>query len=141
MDRCNLSGSLLMRAAPLTRDPLHPLLPKQAGSASVVLEEKNAASMKPEASEIERRLVALATQAATVAVQGKIDAVLSLNAKTLKLLVQKGLISEEELETFVSEYELVAAAISKLSPEVGKDTLDLAIKLRHSLSKSSDRIS
>lgn len=99
------------------------------------------APMSPETLEIERRLVALATEAATAAIQGKIDAVLVLNARTLNLLVKKGLITEGELETFVSEYEMIAAAISKLSPELGQDTLDIALKLRHSLSRSPGHIS
>jgi hypothetical protein len=66
-------------------------------------------------------------------VDAKSAATLTVQVKMLGLLNEKGLLSNEDIESFIRDIELNAVTISKVAPETGKELADMALNLRNAL--------
>ncbi|MGC9420104.1 MAG: hypothetical protein ACP5EN_14165 [Rhodovulum sp.] len=92
----------------------------------------------PESRQGEKKTVALAEEAAERKSSAQRDIGILLQIRLLELLQRKGIVSSQDLEVFVSDFESNIQPLSRSSPERGYAAADAAELLREVLLRSEN---
>ena len=88
---------------------------------------------------IEKELRVVAESTAEVVVAAKTEAILRVNILTLQLFLDKGLLTQGDIDRFFAIAEKDADALATIAPKTAKEVKKLAEFLRHTVPQANRR--